>query len=470
MRKLFILFFAYAISFCAQAQYVESIVEYRPAPGQFINTSYGTPASAQNIVGGIGTPLTLGAYGGYVVVKMDKAIENDPNNPYGVDFTVFGNALTDWSEPGIVMVMQDENGNGLADDTWYTLAGSDSYWSDATENYYVSYQNPQAAQAAPVPWKDNFGSSGFVPTNSYHTQPYYPTADNFPDIPQDFYGFQGQRLSSQLDYSDTPYVHFYAKAFGYADNTRRLSPPYTTPNNPYTPQIEGCGGDPMDISWAVDDKGTAVRLSHIHFVKIYTAVNDADATVGEISTEICGIADVDPSPGWTGTTEMIVIKYIPPQIMLHSHYNLEAKHFSMGLAAADQGISFSSSNSAVLSINNNTLSAAGIGVATLTATLDANPSLSAHLEIRVVQNDGIDESQSIGLSCYPNPVQDILHISSSIAAEHIVLMSVLNMQGKTLWQQQQFSSSISLHHLPAGLYTLRLQTAHNIYFQKFIKR
>ena len=76
--------------------------------------------------------MSLGGFGGYVVVGFDQPVVNDPRNPYGVDFTISGNAFEAaakgyWSEPGAVMVMRDDNGNGLPDDTWYELAGS-NYW------------------------------------------------------------------------------------------------------------------------------------------------------------------------------------------------------------------------------------------------------------------------------------------------------------------------------------------------------
>lgn len=43
----------------------------------------------------------------------------------GYDFAIEGNAFDGSSEPGIVWVMQDVNGNGLPDDTWYQLKGSE---------------------------------------------------------------------------------------------------------------------------------------------------------------------------------------------------------------------------------------------------------------------------------------------------------------------------------------------------------
>ena len=64
--------------------------------------------------------------------------------------------------------------------------------------------------------------------------------------------------------------------YGYADN--------------YSDSSEG---NKFKIDWAIDADGNPVHLEHIHFIRIYTAVNQQIAGgVGEISTEIRGIEDL----------------------------------------------------------------------------------------------------------------------------------------------------------------------------------
>ena len=168
-----------------QAQYISEVLEYKPAPGQFINSSpWGIPNSANSLIGGVTGSMSLGAFGGYVIFKFANPVENHPDNPFGVDFTIFGNPLDEWSEQGIVSVMKDENENGLPDDTWYELAGSEYFFSSTIKNYEVNYTNPNQASAADVPWTDNQGDSGAVLANGFHTQPYYPLADSFPEVAQ----------------------------------------------------------------------------------------------------------------------------------------------------------------------------------------------------------------------------------------------------------------------------------------------
>ena len=169
----------------SEAQYISRVLEYVPAPGQFTNTEpWGSPIAASTLVGGVSGSMCLGAFGGYVIFRFEEPVENDPGNPYGVDFTLFGNPMGHWSEPGVVWVMKDENENGLPDDTWFELAGSDFYFSSTVPKYEVTYFNPGDTVAREVPWSDELGGSGIIKINTVHTQPYYPLSDSFPEIPR----------------------------------------------------------------------------------------------------------------------------------------------------------------------------------------------------------------------------------------------------------------------------------------------
>jgi hypothetical protein len=50
----------------------------------------------------------------------------------------------------------------------------------------------------------------------------------------------------------------------------------------------------FDIEWAVDKDGRKTHLPEIHFVKVYTAVNQYCGWIGESSTEISGAVDLHP--------------------------------------------------------------------------------------------------------------------------------------------------------------------------------
>jgi len=196
IRTVFI-FFLTMLSFSnLEAQYITEVMEYTPAPGQLINVvPWGTPCGAQSIMGGVNGSLCLGAFGGSVIFRFNDPVENDPENPFGIDFTIFGNAIVNWSEPGVVWVMKDENENGEPDDSWYELAGSDYWFSSTKKEYRVTYTNPGGYEAQDVPWEDNLGNSGVIRANSLHTQPYYPLHDSFPIIDPDHYILEGTLLA-----------------------------------------------------------------------------------------------------------------------------------------------------------------------------------------------------------------------------------------------------------------------------------
>ena len=110
--------------------------------------------------------VSLGAFGGSITLYFAQGIQNDPANPYGVDFTIYGNPTPTWSEPGIIQVMKDENHNGIPDETWYEIAGSEHFWNTTTSFYEVTYQNSGLNQASDIHWSDNLGGSGVIPENS----------------------------------------------------------------------------------------------------------------------------------------------------------------------------------------------------------------------------------------------------------------------------------------------------------------
>lgn len=256
-----------------QSPYISGILEYLPAPGQFINVAPGNVASAEGIVGKISGLVTLGAYGGSITFTFDHSVQNKE----GADIAVYGNPSkppTDWSEPGIVMVSRDDNGNGMADDTWYELAGSEYNSAETIKNYRITYYNPK--HYANVPWKDNQGNSGAVEVNPFHKQQYYPLfAPN-----QDSLVFTGTLLKSTFGQVGGIWVNA-GFGWGYADA-------YSSGDDYDTKKYNS-----FDIAWAVDANGAPVHLKAIDFVKVYTAQNHkGNALMGEISTEIRGAEDL----------------------------------------------------------------------------------------------------------------------------------------------------------------------------------
>ncbi|GAG32932.1 unnamed protein product, partial [marine sediment metagenome] len=242
--------------------FATTVIDYTPAPGQFINFSdfndvsraLGPPSG-----GGIGSAdnsslVSLGGFGGSITLGFDHTVINDPRNPDGLDFIVFGNAFFNGMDPqirfaecGHVEISLDANANGQADDPWYLIPGS-----------HIT----GAAQWETRTWQR---------TQSFPGNVKYPDETNYPGWP-DSYTTDAYRLPSVFEATlisnPDPLNEF---TWGYADHTATLilgdmngndmtTDPqddplivpeefYTVPDDPYTVGITpgSGGGDAFDI-------------------------------------------------------------------------------------------------------------------------------------------------------------------------------------------------------------------------------
>ena len=250
----------------SHSAYISRVYEYMPAMGQFVNLSPKYEEGDDEVamirkcetalVNNARGMVTLGGWGGYITFGFDHPVANLE----GRDIQILGNAFymtgsSEYgsSEPGIVLVSVDENGNGAPDDMWYELKGC--LYDDPTTNHAFSR---------------TYTRDGDTIRNTFHDQPYYPqwiTADAYTlygaKLAPQSVTISGQNVQRILDY-------------GYVDNK---------PNT----DIEGTS---FDISWAVDANGNAVQLDSIHFVRVYNAADEILDLTGELSTEITGAIDL----------------------------------------------------------------------------------------------------------------------------------------------------------------------------------
>lgn len=442
----------------ASGQYIDSVLLYQPAPGQFVNLSpWGTPHSPASITNSVNGTLSLGAFGGYVVFRFAEPVVNHPDNPFGVDFTIFGNPLPGWSEPGIVSVMPDLNHNGLPDDTWFELAGSEYFFSQTRKNYSVAYENPVSPVAADVPWTAADGSTGFIAANEYYTQPYYPVSDSFPAIGELSSTFSGTCIRPGVNNSSPAEVHSPARGFGYADNHFRGEPPYTRPDNPYTNETENAGGDAFDISWAVDENGLPVALESIDFIRVHTAVLMGSGWLGEVSTEITGAVVTQPEKGLQGPTRLIVAAPLPDSIE-PGIYPLEALACDRGIRDLQAVINWSTNLPGHYVDEKNNLHALTPGNLTITAKLQDDPEISLSLST-IVRSPSTLVNQSLQTihECflYPNPASEWVIVHGSGSA----LVHLLNTQGIAVRAPAVYRlpAWLSLSDLPVGLYLVSVR-------------
>lgn len=295
-----------------QSPYISKVFDYLPAPGQFVNElpKYNTgdtyetmmAKTATELVGEDANMITLGGWGGYVVVGFDHTIVNVPGRR---DFRILGNAFGANAnprpnapfggscEPGIVMVAYDKNKNGKPDDDeWYEIKGSGNFtaenepWYSAAvtskndvrtfRNYEMTYHRPTTETPGTpqgyvsisnyIHWTDNQGQQGYKIKNTYHAQSYYPAW-----VKDDKLTYKGIRLASNgiEESGQGSYYVLYAFRYGYVDN--------------YPNAHDNSG---IDIDWAIDKNGNKVNLPGIDFVKIYNGIDQENGWLGEASTEI----------------------------------------------------------------------------------------------------------------------------------------------------------------------------------------
>lgn len=258
----------------------DKVYEFTAAPGQFINEGYAAATMAEACARAEerlaeNTPVSLGAFGGYIVAGFDHSVTNSG----GYDICVLGNASTGGSEPGVVWVMQDENGDGLPNDTWYELKGSEYGRGDTRLDYAVTYYRP-SGNAKPVAWIDNDGGSGLVNhMTAYHPQAYYPQW-----VEGDSYTLVGRRLRSRVEMISGSNWKAGDYGWGYADN-------FSTVDGADSGSGAYVSANRFRISDAVRYDGSPAGLGYVDFVKVQTGVQAQAGWLGEISTEVLGIYD-----------------------------------------------------------------------------------------------------------------------------------------------------------------------------------
>ena len=246
--------------------FIHKVYDYLPGMGQFVNElpkyEAGDDAAAMcrkcenALVNNARGTVSLGGFGGYITFGFDHPVENKAGNDLqilGNAYKMTGSEIYGSSEPGIVLVSRDENGNGVPDDTWYELKG-------------CLYDDPLTLHAV----EKTYTRAGDTLQNPFHQQPYYPQW-----LTEDEYTLSGALLPSQTETISGQVVQRILE-YGYVDNKANTD-------------LEGTS---FDISRAVDASGQSVSLPTIDFVRVYTAVDEVLNPTGELSTEITGAIDL----------------------------------------------------------------------------------------------------------------------------------------------------------------------------------
>ena len=272
------------LTLATQAQnnpYILAVDEYVPAPGQFINTMPAYEAGdddasmaqkcTEYLANDAGRTVCLGAWGGYITFHFDHPVVNVVG---AMDLYIKGNAHSGNAEAGIVMVSQDENGNGLPDDSWYELRGSADE-DDFGVRYDYELEYTRLGDSLDIAWSNNLGNAGFINRNPFHAQDYFPA---WLESPLTFVGTLLPDNATDTSGNGSYWV-LEPFRFGYVDNF------------PNTDTL-GCS---FNLDWAVEPLSRkAVSLSHVDFIRVYTALHQDCGWIGETSTEISGAEDLHP--------------------------------------------------------------------------------------------------------------------------------------------------------------------------------
>ncbi|MDR1231084.1 MAG: hypothetical protein LBK61_06760 [Spirochaetaceae bacterium] len=240
------------------------------APGQF--TERGT-----------GYGWSLGAALGYEIWDAT----NGSSETSVTQARITGNAFSSWSEPGVVWVQSDDNGNGIPDETWYELQGSDdsnAHKASITRRFALTYIRDALSEAPPnqygqiirtIYWADQRGRVGILPGG-------WPSALG-----------QTEKGIAAVDGTWITYTGTLlrdSKGIGLNSGGSSSGPGYVDAYN---------GDDIFRPGSAVNADGTSAGLTRFRFIKVQCAYFDYGTSVGEFSTEIVsGTGLTDQSGGF----------------------------------------------------------------------------------------------------------------------------------------------------------------------------
>ncbi|MDR1516967.1 MAG: PKD domain-containing protein [Dysgonamonadaceae bacterium] len=237
--------------------------EYAPGPGQHVYGSYQTAQQAidyaqSGLKTTLGTSywLSLGPCPGYVIVGFDHSVKNHRADE--ADLDIVGNAFANWCECGVVWVSQDDNGDGLPNDTWYEIKGSEYGKPSTTQRYAMKYFRP-SQEKTDILSISNEGELIFWMRNAYN-----PNSGYFPwFMTEEYYILTGTCLAS-----------------GFTNNGLEMNAGYDWG---YVDNLNSIPG--FRIANAVQQDGTPADLDYIDFVKVQTAQVGQGTKVGDVDTE-----------------------------------------------------------------------------------------------------------------------------------------------------------------------------------------
>ncbi len=296
----------------AQSPFATSVLDYSPAPGQFVNNpdfndptdALGTPTGGGTVTPDNTGVVSLGGFGGSITLAFQQTVEDHPANPLGLDAIVFSNAFylggdpnRKWAESATIEISLDINANNQPDDPWYLIPGShipepaDQLVVETWDNDFADPTNPPAI---PTWYPESVATSEYQ-TSAFQLPPALFNTNILANPNGPFAEDEG--IFGYADHAPT-LVLGDMNADNIVDDTEITAEDfYTNPDDPFTVGIRpgSCGGDAFDIAWAVDPiTNDPADLHGFDFIRISTAVHHLDPIFGELSAEIDAVADAAP--------------------------------------------------------------------------------------------------------------------------------------------------------------------------------
>lgn len=255
---------------------VDRLVDYHPAKGLYaaikpisdFDWMYKAETSWKNYA-------TLGGFGGYMTFAFDNPIKNDPKNPMGTDFIIYGNNFGYAPEPGGVLVSSDG-------EIWYQLAGSMHYELTTKPNQKNTLLDGNEVCFTQIAEADEKDSSLI---NVGTLEP--------------IYGYADVHKCSQIKNGE-----------GSWPVTDTISPDIY--NNNHINSI----GDAFDLAWAVNEDGKPVKIDSIKYIRVYNAVDFEHPSFGTNSPELGTIVRAKAESEPVGITEDLISLKVHGQELL----------------------------------------------------------------------------------------------------------------------------------------------------------
>lgn len=250
----------------APEQFGWAIVQYRPAPGQFVNHS-----DYSNSTAALGPPdgrcVTLGGFGGSLTLRFTKPLRDRPGEP---ELVIWGNALYSggdpakkWMEPAVIEI--SSNGSD-----WILIGGSHFNTGNPPEPFFSHTYTNQQNNSWPAWCAGEERLTVAAPSLTAQVTNWY--------------------TNGTFDFSGAQQEQFY----GYGDCTPAGVKPGSglwVVDDPLSFGTDGVGGDVIFLEWAVDGAGNScyeaqVKGRDFYYLRLTAAVLFSDPLLGENSPEI----------------------------------------------------------------------------------------------------------------------------------------------------------------------------------------